>query len=113
MCLTSRFKPLSHFLVPLEYQRKEPPRVIGLTSIASLHHDALCTVLFSWGLETLSKKDFVVSVLGGTMFLQAGLVGSFLLRLDGNSRAEIVMRKKRLREVQSLLCKLCLRLLPV
>jgi len=32
---------------------------------------------------------------------------------DGNSYAEIVTKKKRLREVQSLPCKLCLQLLPV
>lgn len=58
-----------------------------------------------------------MSVLGGMMFLQAGLAGSFLLRLVRamvvNSHAGIVKKKKRFREVRSLVSKFCSQLLPV
>lgn len=67
MCLVSRFKLLSWFLVPLEQRCKNPCWVTGRTSIALPCHGAFCPVLLLWGLEMLSKRDFVVSVLGETM----------------------------------------------
>lgn len=93
-CISSRFKLLSLFF--LEQQRKKPLLSHWTNQHSFLHRDNLCTALLSRGLETLSKRDFVVSVLGEMMFLQAGVVGRFEASesYDDNSPTEIVRKKK-------------------
>lgn len=97
--LSSRFKLLSLFLVPLEWQRKKPLLSHWTHQRRFLHHDNLCTSRLSRGLETLSKRDFVVLVLDEMVLLKTGVVGRFEAREsheshDGRSHTEIVRKKK-------------------
>lgn len=97
--LSSRFKLLSLFLVPLEWQRKKPLLSHWTHQRRFLHHDNLCTSWLSRGLETLSKRDFVVLVLDEMVLLKTGVVGRFEAREsheshDGRSHTEIVRKKK-------------------
>lgn len=96
MYLSSRFKLLSLFFMLLEQQRKKPLLSHWTNQRNFLHRDNLSTALLSRGLETLRKRDFVVSVLGEMMFLQTGVVGGFEASEshDDNSHTEIVRRKK-------------------
>lgn len=56
----------------------------------------LCTALLSRGLETLSKRDFVVLVLDERVLLQTGVVEASEIyeSHDSNSHTEIVRKKK-------------------
>lgn len=94
--LSSRFKLLSLFLVPLEQQRKKPLLSHWTNQCRFLHRDNLCTALLPRGLETLSKRDFVVLVLDEMVLLQTGVVGRFEANEshDGNSHTGRVSKKK-------------------
>lgn len=117
MYLASRFKLLSRFLVPVEWQWKKLPlrHWTNQYSFLSSWHSVYGAVIV--GIRNTEQKGFCcVSAKWNDVFT-SWFGGQFSFEAseghDGNSHTEIAMKKKRFREVQSLICQLCLQLLPV